>query len=236
MDLVRILAISGSLRAMSSNSALLRTAAAVAPPGVEITQYEGLARLPHFNPDDDLGDPPEPVLELRAQVGAADALLFCVPEYAHGMPGSLKNALDWLVSSIELPGKHVALLNASPMATHAQAALRETLTDDRRDRARRIRDDPRDPRRRRRERHARRRRDSKCSTEGGGGPGASGEEVRRCESVTKSPSRRSPSLRLRPDPHQLMVHRHVQHRAIVAEGAVGGEVAGEDAAEVFALG
>jgi NAD(P)H-dependent FMN reductase len=68
------------------------------------------------------------VLALRAQVGEADGLLICSPEYAHGVPGSLKNALDWLVASVELPHKPVALLNASPWATHAQAALVETLT------------------------------------------------------------------------------------------------------------
>jgi chromate reductase len=68
------------------------------------------------------------VLALRERIGAADGLLFCSPEYAHGVPGSLKNALDWLVSSIEFPHKPVALINASPMATHAQASLIETLS------------------------------------------------------------------------------------------------------------
>jgi chromate reductase, NAD(P)H dehydrogenase (quinone) len=125
---LRILAISGSLRARSSNTSLLRLAMDVVPDDVEIVMYDGLATLPHFNPDDDVDVPPAPVLELRAQVGQADGLLLCSPEYAHGMPGSLKNALDWLVASVELPNKPVALLNASPWATHAQAALIETLT------------------------------------------------------------------------------------------------------------
>jgi chromate reductase len=125
---LRLLAISGSLRARSSNSSLLRLAIDVAPNGVEIVMYDGLASLPHFNPDDDVDTPPAPVLELRRQVGDADGLLFCSPEYAHGVPGSLKNALDWLVASVELPHKPVALLNASPWATHAQASLVETLT------------------------------------------------------------------------------------------------------------
>jgi chromate reductase, NAD(P)H dehydrogenase (quinone) len=125
---LRILAISGSLRARSSNTAVLRAAAAVAPADVVVTLYDGLASLPHFNPDDDVGEPPATVLDLRARIGAADGLLFCSPEYSHGVPGSLKNALDWLVSSIEFPHKPVALINASPMATHAQASLIETLT------------------------------------------------------------------------------------------------------------
>jgi len=125
---MKILAISGSLRALSSNSALLRVAADVAPAGVIVTPYDGLASLPHFNPDDDVDVPPPSVLALRAEIGVANGLLFCSPEYAHGVPGSLKNALDWLVSSTEFPFKPVALLNASPMATHAQASLTETLT------------------------------------------------------------------------------------------------------------
>jgi len=125
---LQILAISGSLRARSSNTAVLRAAAAVAPADVVVTLYDGLASLPHFNPDDDVGEPPATVLQLRARIGAADGLLFCSPEYAHGVPGSLKNALDWLVSSIEFPHKPVALINASPMATHAQASLIETLS------------------------------------------------------------------------------------------------------------
>jgi NAD(P)H-dependent FMN reductase len=125
---LRILAISGSLRARSSNTSLLRLAIDVAPEGVAIEMYDGLATLPHFNPDDDVDVPPVPVRELRASIGEADGLLFCSPEYAHGVPGSLKNALDWLVASVELPHKPVALLNASPWATHAQASLVETLT------------------------------------------------------------------------------------------------------------
>ena len=123
-----ILAISGSLRARSSNTSLLRLAAVVAPDDVHVELYDGLASLPHFNPDDDLDVPPPAVLALRQRVGIADGLLFCSPEYAHGVPGSLKNALDWLVASVELPGKPVASLNASSMATYAQASLLETLT------------------------------------------------------------------------------------------------------------
>ncbi|HKP15867.1 MAG TPA: NADPH-dependent FMN reductase [Gemmatimonadaceae bacterium] len=125
---LRLLAISGSLRARSSNTSLLRLAMDVAPDDVRIAMYGGLASLPHFNPDDDVDSPPAPVLDLRARVGDADGLLLCSPEYAHGVPGALKNALDWLVASVELPHKPVALLNASPWAIHAQASLIETLT------------------------------------------------------------------------------------------------------------
>ena len=76
---MNILAISGSLRARSSNTSLLRLAASVAPDDVHVELYDGLAALPHFNPDDDLDVPPPPVLDLRRRVGVADGLLFCTP-------------------------------------------------------------------------------------------------------------------------------------------------------------
>jgi len=125
---LRVLAISGSLRARASNTSLLRLAMKVAPDDMTIVMYDGLASLPHFNPDDDVGVPPAPVLALRAQVGEADGLLICSPEYAHGMPGSLKNALDWLVSALEPIGMPVLLVSASPSgAEHAHAQLLEVL-------------------------------------------------------------------------------------------------------------
>jgi chromate reductase len=124
---VRILAISGSLRAASSNTALLRAVARLAPAEVEVALYGGLGALPHFNPDLEDGEPPA-VTALRTFVCEADGLLICSPEYAHGVPGALKNALDWLVGGSEFIAKPVALLNASPRATHAQASLRETIT------------------------------------------------------------------------------------------------------------
>jgi NAD(P)H-dependent FMN reductase len=125
-----IIAISGSLRRNSSNAALLRAAARVAPEGVEIVLYDGVDRLPHFNPDlDEEGSaPPPPVAELRRILIDADAVLISSPEYAHGVPGALKNLLDWLVSTGQLVDKPVALLNASPAGgSHAQASLAETL-------------------------------------------------------------------------------------------------------------
>jgi chromate reductase, NAD(P)H dehydrogenase (quinone) len=123
---IRILAVSGSLRAASSNTTLLRAAQALAPAGVEITLYPGMAELPHFNPDLEGAEPPS-VHTLRASLQAADAVLFSSPEYAHGVPGSLKNLLDWVVGSGELVGKPVALLQASPYGQYVRAALLETL-------------------------------------------------------------------------------------------------------------
>ncbi len=127
VNAVHILAISGSLRASSSNTSLLEASRTLAPAGLEMAFYQGLAQLPHFNPDLDGDAPPAAVLELRRSVGRADGLLICSPEYARGVPGSLKNALDWLVSSSEFPDKPVALFNASQRSTHAQESLRVTL-------------------------------------------------------------------------------------------------------------
>jgi chromate reductase, NAD(P)H dehydrogenase (quinone) len=123
---VKILAISGSLRAASMNTALLSAAIALVPASVQITLYESLNELPHFNPDLEEANLP-PVSDFCTQLQGADAILICSPEYAHGVPGVLKNALDWVVGSGEFMGKPVALLNASPRATYAQASLMETL-------------------------------------------------------------------------------------------------------------
>jgi chromate reductase len=126
---VKILTISGSLRDRSSNTELLRAAQLVADPSWTFDHYDGLASLPHFNPDLDYEGsmPPEPVRDMRARIAAADALLISSPEYAHGVPGSLKNALDWMVSDAAMIGKPIALLNASARATFAHPQLAETL-------------------------------------------------------------------------------------------------------------
>ena len=87
---MKIVAISGSLRSGSSNAALLRAGAALAPEGMELVFYEGVGSLPHFNPDLDGGEPPRSVREFRALLGAADGVLISSPEYAHGIPGSLE--------------------------------------------------------------------------------------------------------------------------------------------------
>jgi len=128
---MKVLGISGSLRAASSNGRLLRAIAALAPEGWVFTFFDQqIGRLPHFSPDlDEEGAPvAEPVAEFRALVRACDGVLISCPEYAHGVPGAFKNALDWLVSSGELSAKPVALLMASPSgAEHARAALTPTL-------------------------------------------------------------------------------------------------------------
>lgn len=124
----RVLCLSGSLRRVSANTAVLEAASMVAPPSLELVLHDGLAALPWFNPDDERDPLPAPVAALRAAVGASDALLIACPEYAHGVPGAFKNLLDWLVGSLEFPGKPVALINASGRGSHhAQDALVEIL-------------------------------------------------------------------------------------------------------------
>jgi NAD(P)H-dependent FMN reductase len=125
---VHILAISGSLRRSSSNRALVEAAAQLAAESVAVAVYGNLDEIPPFNPDLDEVDPPAPVARFRAALQTCDAVLISSPEYAHGVSGVMKNALDWVVGSGELVDKPVALTNAAPRATHAHAALMETLT------------------------------------------------------------------------------------------------------------
>jgi chromate reductase len=119
--------VSGSLRARSSNAALLDAVSLLVPVGVMVERYDGLSTLPPFNPDDDVEPAPVAVSALRARVASASALVISSPEYAHGVPGALKNALDWLVSGVEIFQKPVALLNPSPGSLFAHPQLMETL-------------------------------------------------------------------------------------------------------------
>jgi len=130
---MHILAICGSLQDKSSNLTLLRLAMGTVPPGVEVELYDGLRHLPHFNPDlarDELDHSPSTVAELRRAVARADALLIATPEYGHSLPGSLKNAIDWLIGTGELESKLVAITSAVPAPERGRlglAALRTTL-------------------------------------------------------------------------------------------------------------
>ena len=120
---------SGSTRAGSGNTAALVTAAAVAPDAVTAVVYDGLARLPAFNPDDDGDRLPQEVASLREEIAAADAVLFCTPEYAGTLPGSFKNLLDWTVGGGQLYGKPAAWINvaAQGRGQGAQDALASVL-------------------------------------------------------------------------------------------------------------
>jgi NAD(P)H-dependent FMN reductase len=123
-----LLAISGSLREASSNTRIIEALPLLAPAGVTVERYAALGELPFFNADLDDDRLPGRVAQFRKLVGRAAGLIICSPEYAHGVSGVMKNALDWLVPSVEFPGKPVALINASATARHAQAHIRETLT------------------------------------------------------------------------------------------------------------
>jgi NAD(P)H-dependent FMN reductase len=127
MTSINILAISGSLRPNSSNAAIINKIAQMAPAGVQFNIYNGLSTLPHFNPELDTDTPPAAVAQWRAMLKQNDAVLICTPEYAFGVPGSLKNALDWTVSSGEFVDKPVALITASSVGTSAHASLLLTL-------------------------------------------------------------------------------------------------------------
>jgi chromate reductase len=131
---MRVLAVSGSLRAASHNTALLRAAAALAPEGVEVELYQGLDLLPPYNEDRDTGEPPFEVARLRREIGDADAVLIATPEYNGTIPGQLKHAVDWASRPYgrdsSLWGKPVAVIGASVSdygALWAQDHLRNAL-------------------------------------------------------------------------------------------------------------
>lgn len=125
---MKIIGISGSLRTASVSTALLKTAATLTPGYVTLMIYDRLGNLPHFNPELDNEPVPPAVLDFRSQLNSSAGVIISTPEYAHGIPGALKNALDWLVASGELYEKPVTLFSASPYASFAHASLIETLT------------------------------------------------------------------------------------------------------------
>lgn len=126
-DIIKVLAISGSTRKTSSNLNLIKAIANLAQGLFTIDIFEGLSDLPHFNPDDDHEQVAAPVTAFRQKLRAADGILICTPEYAIGVPGSLKNAIDWTVSSMEFSKKPVALITASLSGEKAHQSLLGTL-------------------------------------------------------------------------------------------------------------
>ena len=130
---MRILAIPGSVRRDSHNRSLLRHLAEQAPAGVEIEIWDELKSIPPYDEDDDGGDAPRPVLDLRDSIAAADGLLLATPEYNSSIPGVLKNAIDWASrprATTPLQGKPAAVVGATTGsfgAVWAQADLRKVL-------------------------------------------------------------------------------------------------------------
>lgn len=123
--MINLLAISGSLRAASYNTAVVQALISLAPDDTAI-QQASIAELPLFNPDLE-NDKIDSVVLLKSLVRAAEGLIIASPEYAHGISGPMKNALDWLVSGVEFADMPVLLVNTSPRASHGQQALREVL-------------------------------------------------------------------------------------------------------------
>jgi NAD(P)H-dependent FMN reductase len=124
---MHLLTLCGSLRASSSNQALLRAYERLLPSPATLKHYDSLALLPHFNPDLDRDPVPTEVKTLRSLVAGADAVIISTPEYAHGLPGALKNALDWLVSDPSFVGKAMVILYISRGSTWALDSLKEVL-------------------------------------------------------------------------------------------------------------
>jgi len=123
----QIFAISGSLRTGSSNHNILNYLKYLAPQHVSLNIYDGLVTIPPFDPGNDNDTPPESVAKFRDLITAADGIIICTPEYAFGIPGQLKNALDWTVSSGSFSGKPTALITASTGGENAHAALLKVL-------------------------------------------------------------------------------------------------------------
>src|SRR5260221_3125555 len=123
MEKKKVLAISGSTRASSTNLNCIKAIVDLGANLFSVQLYEGLMNIPPFNPDDDTDDPPEAVADLRQLLKNADGILICTPEYAMGVPGVLKNAIDWMVSSMEFSNKPVALVTASLSGLKRHAAL-----------------------------------------------------------------------------------------------------------------
>lgn len=126
---INVLAICGSTRASSSNHHLIRAITELSGDIFQVKYFEGLATLPHFNPDLDLTPDaaPQEVQHFREQLQQADAVLICTPEYAIGVPGTLKNAIDWTVSSMHFSQKPVALITAGTSGHKAHQSLLGTL-------------------------------------------------------------------------------------------------------------
>jgi NAD(P)H-dependent FMN reductase len=123
----KVIAISGSTRQNSVNHSLIKAIADLSAPSLDITIFDSIANLPQFNPDDDGYNVAIEVDDFRQQLNNADGIIICTPEYAHGVPGALKNAIDWTISSSQFPHKPTMLITASTGGHYGHKALMETL-------------------------------------------------------------------------------------------------------------
>lgn len=125
---MKILAISGSTRQLSTNTALLRAFQALAPADVAIDVFDRIGELPVFSPDLEGSNTPESVIRFIEKISASDGLIISSPEYVRSIPGGLKNAIDWLVSGEAVIGKPIALAHASHRGEDMLAVLRTVLS------------------------------------------------------------------------------------------------------------
>ena len=123
----KIIAISGSTRQSSANLSLISAITQLYSDKLNFNIFQNIANLPHFNPDLDNENAPQPVIDFRMQMDEADGILICTPEYAMGVPGTLKNAIDWTVSSLQFSHKPTVLITAGLSGLKGHRALMETL-------------------------------------------------------------------------------------------------------------
>jgi len=127
MNMKKVVAISGSTRQNSINHSLIKAIADLSATSLDISIFDGIANLPQFNPDNDGDSVVKEVADFRQQLKNADGVIICTPEYAHGVPGTLKNAIDWTISSSSFPQKPTMLITASTGGNYGHKALMETL-------------------------------------------------------------------------------------------------------------
>ena len=127
MNKKKVIAICGSTRQASINHSLIKAIVDLSTENLDITIYDTIANLPQFNPDNDGENVAYEVADFRQQVNNADGIIICTPEYAHGVPGTLKNAIDWTISSSQFPHKPTMLITASTNGIFGHKALLETL-------------------------------------------------------------------------------------------------------------
>lgn len=125
---MKILAISGSARRLSTNTALLRALKAIAPDGIDIEVFDGIGDLPVFSADLEGPELPRNVRAFMERISASDGLIIASPEYIRSIPGGLKNAIDWLVAGDQIVAKPIALVHASHRGDDMLAALRIVLS------------------------------------------------------------------------------------------------------------
>ena len=119
----RVLAILGSAGTNSANRILLERIADLAGPQLEISIFDGLKQLPHFDPDQSTDNPPEAIADLRKRIADADGVLICTPEYVFSIPSGLKNAIEWCVATTVFSDKPVGLITASADGEKGHAEL-----------------------------------------------------------------------------------------------------------------